>query len=98
MFKRLWWRYWHPAPQLGYSSERLDCAGQIWQLNDCWRFITVDLANSTKTSADYTVASAWAHTLAGDLILLDRIRVRIGEHGHFAAMRPLVERWRVDTV
>lgn len=98
LFKRLWWRYWRPAPRLGMSSERIDCGGQVWQLGDCWRFITMDLAASTRTSADWTVASVWAHTLAGDLILLDRVRVRVGEDQHFATVRPLIERWGVDTV
>ncbi len=98
VFKRLWWRYWRPAPQLGFTSERIDCAGTIWQLNDCWRFGTVDLAASTKTSADWTVIAAWALTLDGDLVLLDRSRVRVDERGHFAAAIPLVERWGLDTL
>lgn len=97
LFKRLWWRYWTPAVQIG-NTPRLNLGGRVIALSDCWRFATVDLANSTKTSADWTVISAWAKTLDGDLVLLDRVRARIGEGEHFAHARPLVERWNLDTV
>lgn len=97
LFKRLWWRYWVPAPAIG-PSPRVDLGGRVAALDDCWRFGTVDLANSTRTSADWTVISAWARTLDGDLVLLDRHRSRIGQEHHFAQARPLVERWRLDTL
>lgn len=97
LFKRIWWRYWSQAPKIG-PSDRLDLGGRIFALDDCWRFATVDLANSTKTSGDWTVVSAWARSIDGDLILLDRQRARIGEADHFTHTRPLVERWKLDTV
>jgi predicted phage terminase large subunit-like protein len=96
LFKRLWWRYWTPAPSTGYG-DRVDLAGKVWDLRECWRFITGDLAASTRTSADFTVAAAWALTLDGDLVLLDYNRARIGEAEHYDLFRPLAERWRVDT-
>jgi predicted phage terminase large subunit-like protein len=96
LFKRLWWRYWTPAPNIGYG-DRIDLAGRIRPLNECWRFITGDLAASTRTSADYTVAAAWALTLDGDLVLLDYNRARIGEADHYDLFRPLAQRWAVDT-
>lgn len=97
IFKRLWWRYWGQAPRIG-PSERVSLAGKVYALADCWRFATVDLAASTRTAADYTVISAWARTISGDLLLLDRTRVRVGEEEHFAAARPLLERWQLDTM
>jgi predicted phage terminase large subunit-like protein len=97
LFKRIWWRYWSQAPQIG-PSQRLDLGGRIFALDDCWRFATVDLANSTKTSADWTVISAWARTIDGDLVLLDRQRSQIGEADHFTHARPLVQRWKLDTL
>lgn len=97
IFKRLWWRYWTPAPVIG-PSPRISLGGKIHALDDAWRFGTVDLANSTKTSGDWTVISAWARTLSGDLVLLDRTRVRVGEHEHFSTARPLVERWKLDVL
>lgn len=97
LFKRLWWRYWTSVPSIG-PSPRISLAGTVWALDDCWRFATVDLANSTRTSADWTVVAAWARTLDGNLVLLDRLRARIGEANHFEHVRPLVERWKLDTV
>lgn len=96
LFKRLWWRYWSPAPTAG-MGERVDLGGRIWALGDCWKFGTIDLANSTKTSADWTVAAVWAVTLDGDLVLLDFQRARVGEEHHFDLVRPLADRWRADT-
>jgi predicted phage terminase large subunit-like protein len=95
IFRRLHWRYWRPAPATHYSGERVDCAGKVWPLKECSRFITVDLAASTKTSADFTVAAAWAFTLDGDLVLLDRKRARVGEAQHFDLVRPLAERYDI---
>jgi predicted phage terminase large subunit-like protein len=103
LFRRGDFRYWHQLPAdpsrhglLG--GRRVDLAGQALPLDDCWRFLTVDLAASTKTSADYTVASAWAISPNGDLILLDRRRGRIEEEEHWDLVRPLRERWAADTV
>jgi predicted phage terminase large subunit-like protein len=96
LFKRLWWRYWSMAPATE-GVERIDLGGRIFPLSVCWRFITGDLAASTRTSADYTVAAAWALTTDGDLILLDRVKAKVGEANHFDLFRPLAERWQVDT-
>jgi predicted phage terminase large subunit-like protein len=96
LFKRIWWRYWTPAPALA-TTERLDLAGRAVDLRDCWRFLTGDLAASTRTSADWTVAAAWALTLDGDLVLLDYNRARVGEADHYDLFRPLAQRWAVDT-
>lgn len=96
IFKRLWFRYWSPGPAFD-GRERIDCAGRVWPLDECWRFITGDLAASTRTSADWTVAAAWALTLDGDLVLLDYNRAKVGEANHFDLFRPLAQRWAVDT-
>jgi predicted phage terminase large subunit-like protein len=77
---------------------RVDLAGRMIYLDDCWRFATVDLAASLKTSADYTVAGAWAISPDGDLILLDGVRDRVEETDHWKIIRPLRERWSLDTV
>lgn len=98
LFKRLWWRWWSPAPAQPYGGERLDLAGRAFPVGECWRFMTGDLAASTRTSADYTVAAAWALTLDGDLVLLDYQRGKVGEADHFDLFRPLAERWQVDTI
>jgi hypothetical protein len=63
--------YWEPL-----DGDRLRLDGDFYDLRDCARYITIDLATSIKTSADWTVATAWAITLSGDLVVLDRIRDR----------------------
>lgn len=93
LFKRLWWRYWTPG-----ADWRIHLGNRVTDLRDCWRFATVDLAASSRSQADWTVISAWARTLDGDLLLLDRLRARIGEQEHFYHARTLVERWQLDTL
>ncbi|HEX6682968.1 MAG TPA: phage terminase large subunit [Candidatus Limnocylindrales bacterium] len=97
LFRRINWRHWAPAPRIG-PSERLNLGGKIVALADSWRFATIDLANSTRTSADYTVIAAWARVLTGDLVLLDMVRARIGEARHFEHAQPLIQRWQLDSV
>ncbi len=97
LFKRIWWRWYSITPSPDYGGDRLDLAGRLRPLSECWRFLTGDLAASTRTSADWTVAAAWALTIDGDLVLLDYQRARIGEQNHFDVFRPLAQRWQVDT-
>lgn len=103
LFKRASLRHWASMPadpsRHGLTGgRRLDLGGRTIYLDDCWRYLTADLAASTKTSADYTVAGVWAISLDGDLILLDAIRERMDPAGHWPAIRGLRERWSADTV
>lgn len=93
MFLRDRWRYWVRLP-----NGQLDLDGSRRDLRDQWRIITVDLAGSTKTSADWTVAAVWALTADGLMVLLDRVRERTAEADHWALVRPLAERWRAPDV
>jgi len=51
---------------------------------DCFRFQTIDLAATTKNSADWTVIATWDVTKDHDLILVDRVRERMesADHAH----------------
>jgi predicted phage terminase large subunit-like protein len=103
LFRRSDFRYWQGmlADRSWHGvlgGQRVDLDGRVVMLDDCWRFITVDLAASKRTSADWTVASAWAISPDGDLVLLDRRRGRIEEAEHWDHVRPLQQRWAVDTV
>jgi predicted phage terminase large subunit-like protein len=103
LFKRAHMRYWSAAPSDStrhgrMHGARLDLGGRIVWLDDTWRFVTVDLAASTKTSADYTVAGAWAISNEGDLILLGGARARIEETDHWSLVRPLKQQWDCDVV
>jgi predicted phage terminase large subunit-like protein len=93
LFKRSGLRHWTKG-----AEQRLLLAGRTVDLRDCWRFLTVDLAASTKTSADYTAAAVWAIGVDGDLIMLDGIRERMDPAGHWPAVRALRERWSADVV
>jgi hypothetical protein len=86
-------KYWRTA---GPTS--IEVAGARVELRDCWRFLTVDLAASTRTSADYTVAAVWAITMAGDLVLLDGRRERVDPSQHAALVQDLRHAWSADTV
>jgi predicted phage terminase large subunit-like protein len=98
LFPRSKWRYWWPetlphGPVLRVGPR--DGVQSPWPLADCMRFLTVDLAASVKTSADYTVIAAWAITPDGHLVLLDRWRGRVTEREHWDKARALLERWDV---
>jgi predicted phage terminase large subunit-like protein len=103
LFKRAHLRYWiktlrNPQRHGLMRGARIDLGGRMVELDDCWRFLTVDLAASTKTSADWTVAGVWAISPDGDLILLDGDRKRIEEDSHWNLVRPLREKWAADVV
>jgi predicted phage terminase large subunit-like protein len=103
LFSRGDFRYWQfaqadPSHHDPVRGERAIVDGVTLFLGDMTRFITMDLAASVKTSADWTVAAAWAITMDGRLLLLDRKRERIGEHAHWDLLRPLVTRWAAPDV
>lgn len=92
-FRRPTFRYWRPMEPWPDGRERISLDGQPVTLADTWRFGTVDVAASTKTTADFTVIAAWAVSVSGDLILLGRARARVAQHDHFDLAKPLLERW-----
>jgi predicted phage terminase large subunit-like protein len=87
-FKDRWFRYYRR--EAGNLVLMLPI-GQRHVVNPaaCRRFMTVDLAASLKTSADYTVIGVWADDCQGNLILLDLVRDRIEQH------RIIEEIWRL---
>lgn len=103
LFRRPDFRYWQyckpdPSHHDPLRGARLTIDGLHLFIADMTRFITVDLAASTKTSADWTVACAWAITGAGALVLLDRVRARLGEDDHWSLVQPLCRRWACPDV
>jgi predicted phage terminase large subunit-like protein len=103
LFSRADFRYWiktatDPSHHDPLRGARVIVDGTALFLADMTRFITMDLAASTKTSADWTVAAVWAITMDGRLLLLDRRRERIGEHAHWDLLRPLVTIWAAPDV
>lgn len=97
IFRRERFRRWTPYFN-GDGRDRVDLDGKLHALDGCFRFVTVDLAASTKTSADFTVAAAWAITGDADLVLLGLERARIGEEEHWPLVRRVRETHGCETV
>lgn len=68
------------------------------QLKSCIRFATVDLAVSTKTSADYTVIASWGLTPQRRLCLLDFDRRRMEGPDIVPALQKARAKWRLAYV
>ncbi|OLD63442.1 MAG: hypothetical protein AUF65_02260 [Chloroflexi bacterium 13_1_20CM_50_12] len=75
-FKEKWFRYFDTQGEY-YALETDDGIRHV-AIEDCWRFTVVDLAISTKQSADYTVIQTYDVTPQNDLLLIDMLR------GHFS--------------
>jgi predicted phage terminase large subunit-like protein len=109
-FRRATFRYWqpvsgerHPAVALAAGAQAgafIQLDGRRVDLADpaTWKFATVDVAASVKTTADWTVVSVWAIDREGDLILLDRARGHAEMSDHFGMARPLRDKWRFDVL
>lgn len=89
MFKREHFRYWKtetvttgsPVPEVYYvlPAENPEDQPRRYDTGLCPTFQTVDVAISSKQTADWTVISTWRTTAAGDLILVDVDRQRFEE-------------------
>lgn len=91
-------RFWRDAGLAGSGQRQIDLDGRMVDLSTCWVFCVADLAASTRTSADYTVVGTFAVTLEQDLVLLDLFRDRVTPDQHFAAVKPMFERWGAHTL
>jgi predicted phage terminase large subunit-like protein len=106
LFRKADFRFWYTtrgdrSRQEGLGGLRIRLgqeSDEVRYVDDMRRFLTVDLAASTKTSADWTVAAVWGLTDDGLLILLDQDRQRLEEADHFGMIRPLSERWLAPEV
>lgn len=98
LFKRLAIRHWTSPHTTELGRRAILCGGREVYVETMWRFLTVDLAASTKTSADYTAIGVWGITLDGDLVLLDGARARLDPSKHWATVRQLRAKWDAGTV
>jgi predicted phage terminase large subunit-like protein len=92
----LWKREWWESRRFTVDGDMVDLDGQRIPLASCWRFLTVDQAKSTRTSADYTVIAAWALTpeRTRRLCLLDLDRRRLEAPDVNPAIRAMLARWK----
>lgn len=78
--KKSWFRYFTVQVNNGrtyYILHRPE-GDEIFAEKDCFIFLTIDLAASTKTSADMTVVSVWAAIRkTGELLWLDAVGERM---------------------
>lgn len=97
LFRRGWFRYWRTEGEAQTWQEE---TGRRWtHAENLTRFATVDLAASTKESADYTVIAVWAWDAAQDrLLLFDVIRERIEAPDLVPRFRQVVGRWDLASI
>jgi predicted phage terminase large subunit-like protein len=79
IFKRDWFRYFTEDGEF-YILRKPNGTGVLEhrvKKSACWRLQTVDVAASTKTTADYFVISTWAITPDRDSLLVDVFRTRV---------------------
>ena len=81
-----------------YHLIRKKAATKVVEAPDCRRFGIVDLAFSTKTSADYTVITAWAATPDAEMVLLDMDRRRLEGPDIIPAIQTMSMKWHLDYV
>jgi predicted phage terminase large subunit-like protein len=91
-FNKKWFRYYEETDQ-AYILEDSDGSRSILK-ERCSQFSTVDLAISSKQTADYTVFAIWAVTPEKDLILLDIIRDHFNNPEQLKQLRLLNQRYK----
>lgn len=97
-FKREHFQYWTQSDQEGFTYRLEDkVEGTLLApQEECWRFITMDLAVTKRTTSDYTVAAVWdvaAWLEPSRLILRHLERVRIEGAEHVDMVRQLWQTW-----
>ena len=93
LFKQEWFRYYQPAVR----GAKLD--GVLYEFDNMSRFATVDLATSTKQTADYTVFTAFAHdTSENKLFVTDMLRKRMEAPDIIPAMKKFYKKNNLDWI
>ncbi|MGH7293515.1 MAG: phage terminase large subunit, partial [Polyangiaceae bacterium] len=89
LFKAAWFRSYDEVGRGAYM--RGD--GSFHSLDMLHRFVTVDLAVSTRTSADFTGIATWGAAPDGALLLLDLVRKRMEGPDLVPAIARAVQLW-----
>ncbi len=95
-FKSLWFRSYiesenHYHLDTPEGIKRTPC-------EKCYTFFTVDLAISSKQTADYTVIAVWAVTPQKDLLLIDRLRARLDNPQQQQQIQRLYQRYQPNYI
>lgn len=97
LFRPLHWRLWRHAVGTGIAGQ-VDTGGRITTRSEGWTYCTAWLPSGEDASTDWAVVGAWCQTIAGDLLLLDLKRARLGDNSPTDLMASLVRTWQADTV
>ncbi|MFI1194069.1 hypothetical protein ACH4T9_12540 [Micromonospora sp. NPDC020750] len=95
LFRRMHWRYWSWTPSDG-AGRVVSAAGRSWPLAMMWVFATAHVGIGEDAATDFTVVSVWGRTTEGALLLLDRLRERVGEGNPVEVVERAVAGWPVD--
>ncbi len=83
IFKEQSFRYWTRTDTHYVLPARTGDTKYV-AVDACTRFCTVDLAATLKTRSDFSVIATWDVTPQRDMLLVDRVRVRIESSDHRA--------------
>lgn len=97
-FKQSWFQYYREDEDGYFVLEPTGLRKRRVLMDDCSYFCTVDLAISSKQTADYTVIALWAVTPERDLILVDMIRDRLDNPAQQRAIESLYRREEPDYI
>ena len=86
-FKSEWFRYFSETDE-AYLLEKPEGVSSILK-DACWNFVTVDLAISSKQTADFTVFAVWSVTPTYDLLLLKLVRAHLDNPSQVKQLRSL---------
>ena len=93
LFKQEWFRYYQPAVR----GAKID--GMLYEFDNMPKYATVDLATSTKQTADYTVFTAFAHdTSENKLFIIDMLRKRMEAPDIIPAMKKFYKKNNLDWI
>tara|TARA_B100000925_G_C22000840_1_gene471208 strand:+ start:965 stop:2227 length:1263 start_codon:yes stop_codon:yes gene_type:complete len=93
LFKQEWFQYYQPAVR----GVKLD--GVTYELDNMTKYATVDLATSTRQTADYTVFTAFAHdTTENKLFVIDMLRKRMEAPDIIPAMKKFYKKNDLDWI
>ena len=93
LFKQEWFRYYQPAVR----GAKID--GILYEFDNMPKYATVDLATSTKQTADYTVFTAFAHdTSENKLFVIDMLRKRMEAPDIIPAMKKFYKKNNLDWI
>jgi len=98
LYRKTWagtWSLKHGILQLKRAGESVPT---LVPLAGCVRFGIMDLAASTKETADYTVLSSWLMTPQRDLILLEIDRRRLTGPDQLTMMRQALDKWALSFI